>query len=283
MTEKILAFVDASIYAKSVCEHAAWAAGRTGREIDLFHVLGRREAPERQDLSGTIALGARSALLAELSSLDEQRARLGQARGHAILDDAREIAVAAGAKAGAHLRRGDIMETLSAQEKNAALVMIGKRGEAADFAKGHLGSNLERVVRAVKKPVFIASRAFTEIKTALIAVDGGPSAKRAVEYVISSPLFKGLSITAAAVGEASSPAAKGLDDAAAKLERAGMLAEKTLLQGQVENTLSPLVNEGGYNMLVMGSHGHSRIRSLMIGSTTTEMIRSCKTPVMLIC
>lgn len=61
-----------------------------------------------------------------------------------------------------------------------------------------------------------------------------------------------------------------------------MLAEKTLLQGQVENTLSPLVNEGGYNMLVMGSHGHSRIRSLMIGSTTTEMIRSCKTPVMLI-
>jgi len=31
----------------------------------------------------------------------------------------------------------------------------------------------------------------------------------------------------------------------------------------------------------MGAYGHSRIRSLIIGSTTTEMIRSCKVPVAL--
>ena len=34
-------------------------------------------------------------------------------------------------------------------------------------------------------------------------------------------------------------------------------------------------------MLVMGAYGRSRIRSLIIGSTTTEMIRSCKVPVVL--
>lgn len=32
-------------------------------------------------------------------------------------------------------------------------------------------------------------------------------------------------------------------------------------------------------MLVMGAHGHSRIRSLIIGSATTAMIRACKVPV----
>jgi nucleotide-binding universal stress UspA family protein len=35
-------------------------------------------------------------------------------------------------------------------------------------------------------------------------------------------------------------------------------------------------------MVVMGAYGHSRIRSLIIGSTTTEMVRSCKVPVVLV-
>ncbi len=91
MTGKIMALVDASIYARSVCEHALWAASRTGLAVELLHILGRREASERQDLSGTIALGARSALLEELAALDAQRARLAQARGRDRPDDARAI------------------------------------------------------------------------------------------------------------------------------------------------------------------------------------------------
>jgi nucleotide-binding universal stress UspA family protein len=35
-------------------------------------------------------------------------------------------------------------------------------------------------------------------------------------------------------------------------------------------------------MLVMGAYGHSRVRTLIIGSTTSEMIRTCKVPVVLI-
>jgi nucleotide-binding universal stress UspA family protein len=31
----------------------------------------------------------------------------------------------------------------------------------------------------------------------------------------------------------------------------------------------------------MGAYGHSRIRNLFVGSTTTEMIRSCKVPILL--
>jgi len=35
------------------------------------------------------------------------------------------------------------------------------------------------------------------------------------------------------------------------------------------------------DLLLMGAYGHSRIRNLIIGSTTTSMIRSCKIPVLL--
>jgi nucleotide-binding universal stress UspA family protein len=52
--------------------------------------------------------------------------------------------------------------------------------------------------------------------------------------------------------------------------------------GQPETALGKLVVDEGYQLLVMGAYGHSRIRSLIIGSTTTEMVRSCKVPVMLV-
>lgn len=55
-----------------------------------------------------------------------------------------------------------------------------------------------------------------------------------------------------------------------------------IVAGASETALGDLVDEQGFDMLVMGAYGHSRIRSLIIGSTTTEMIRSCKVPVMLI-
>jgi nucleotide-binding universal stress UspA family protein len=41
------------------------------------------------------------------------------------------------------------------------------------------------------------------------------------------------------------------------------------------------VETDAYELMIMGAFGHSRIRHLIIGSTTTEMIRSCKIPVLL--
>lgn len=282
MTDKIVALVDASIYARSVCDHAAWAASRTGLEVELLHVLGRREAPDRRDLSGAIALGSRSALLEELTELDARRARLAQAQGRAILDDARAILQAAGATAVASLRRGDLVETVAEREADAAFLLIGKRGEAADFAKGHLGSNIERILRAATKPVLVASRAFRPIGRLLLAYDGGPSATRMVDHVSRSPLYADLAITVATVGSAPDQASARLGDARAMLASAGIEAETRLLAGEPETALGQLVEAEGFDLVAMGAYGHSRIRSLIIGSTTTEMIRACKVPIVLV-
>ncbi|MDZ4135488.1 MAG: universal stress protein, partial [Paracoccaceae bacterium] len=84
MTQKIIAFVDGSIYSASVCDHAAWISQRTGAPVELLHVLGRREGAEKTDLSGSIRLGARTALLEELAALDEARSKLVAHRGRAI-------------------------------------------------------------------------------------------------------------------------------------------------------------------------------------------------------
>lgn len=283
MTDKIIALVDGSIYSASVCDHAAWIAARTGAAVELTHVLGRRETADTQDHSGAIKLGARTALLEELAALDAQRARLVGQRGRAILDDARALLEKDGVTdITTRLRHGDIVEALAEIEGGAAMILIGKRGEAADFARGHLGSNLERIVRASHRPVFVASRAFRPIQKVLLAFDGGQSAMKAVDHIAHSPLYAGLSVHVVTVGTAPPEVKQALEVAKARLTAAGIAAESSILPGQPETALGRLVDEAAFDLLVMGAYGHSRIRSLIIGSTTTEMIRSCKVPVILI-
>ncbi len=282
MTDKIIALVDGSIYSESVCHHAAWIAQRTQAPVELIHVLGRREAPEKTDLSGAIRLGARTRLMDELAVLDAQRAKLVSHRGRAILEDARAILDQNGVtEITTRLRHGDIVEAIGEIEGEARVIVIGKRGEAADFAKGHLGSNLEQIVRAAHRPIFVASRAFKPIGNVLVAYDGGASAKKAVDHIARSPLFAGLAITVVTVGSETPEIKKGLADAKALLQAAGIDAQTRIVAGQPETELGKLVEEEGFGMVVMGAYGHSRIRSLVIGSTTTEMVRSCRVPVIL--
>lgn len=282
MTKKLIALVDGSTYSRSVCDHAAWIAKHANLSVEVMHVLGRREGGGGSDLSGSISLGARSALLDQLAQLDEQRAKLAVQRGRAILEDAKAILEEDGVKASEQLRHGDLVEALSEKEGEAEMIVVGKRGEAADFARGHLGSNLERVMRASRKPLFVASRAFQQIEKVLVAYDGSASAMRAVDYIARSPLYAGRQMKVVTAGTESPAVAKGLADAKAMLAAAGLEVGTEILSGPPEEALGRLVDEAGFHHLVMGASGHSRLRNLFVGSTSLEMIRTCKVPVLLV-
>lgn len=280
---KLVALIDGSIYSQSVCDHAAWAAGRSAAAVEVLHVLGRRDLSSTPaDLSGNLDLDARDTLLAELATLDEQKAKLSQRRGRLMLDQAKARLQQAGVTAvSTRLRHGDLVETVQEVESDADLVVLGKRGEAADFAKLHLGSNLERVARSSRKPVLVAARAFRPIERFLIAFDGGTSALKAVDHIARSPIFAGLDCRLLMVGQATEENQRRLDGAAALLRGAGYVVQAEIAAGQADLTIAARVEAEQVNLLAMGAYGHSRIRNLIIGSTTTEMIRSCKIPVML--
>lgn len=282
MNDKIIALVDGSVYAASVCEHAGWLAARSGMPVELLHVLGRRSPAPSQDLSGTIRLGARSALLDELASLDEQRARLANAQGRALLEDARNLTLGAGAaRVETRLEQGDLIAHATGKAASPALIVIGKRGEAADFAADHPGSNLERVVRAAKVPVLVAARAFRPIASVMLAFDGGASAMKAVDHVASSPVFDGLRIEVAMAAPANREAQVQLEEAILRLRAAGRDARAELLDGSADSALIARIEQQDHDLLVMGAYGHSRIRRLIIGSVTTRMLIDSRRSVLL--
>jgi nucleotide-binding universal stress UspA family protein len=277
---RILACTDGSIYAGSVYDHAAWAAQRLGgASVQVLHVLDRTATEIPADRSGAIGFDASEELLRELVELDAARGRVALRRARALLAEAETRLRAAGvAEVVLTQRPGSLVETVAEFEAGADLVVIGKRGEAADFAVGHLGANLERVVRASARPVLMASRAFRPIGRFLIAYDGGPAALKAVDFAAHQAPVKGLDCHLVTVGPQGGNVS--LDQPAGILRRGGLEVTTEVLHGEPEQAIAAYASAAGIDLLVMGAYGHSRVRTLLIGSTTTALLRACRIPVL---
>ena len=279
---KILACTDGSVYAESIVDHAAWASRQLGgADVRVLHVLDRAEQPVPADRSGTLGLDSSEELLRELTELDAARNRLELKRSRAMLAAAEERLRAAGVESVTLTQRhGALVDTVVEFEREADLLVIGKRGEAANFAVGHLGANLERVLRASPQPVLVASRAFKPIRRYAIAYDGGPAALRMVDFAARSAAVDGLEghlVTVAPPGGAGSTL---LDAPGSILERAGRSVVRTVLHGDVEQAIAAHVAAAGIDLLVMGAYGHGRLRTMVLGSTTSALLRACRIPVL---
>jgi nucleotide-binding universal stress UspA family protein len=279
----ILACTDGSIYASSIYGNAAWAAGRLGAGVEVLHVSDHRHDRARGvDFSGAIGVDASAHLTEELTLLEEAAGRVARLKGKAILEEARRQLAAAGvSEVTTTQRHGTLVETLQEIEPRCDLVVIGKRGDHADFARGHLGANLERVIRTATRPVFVTARAFTPIERFLVAYDGGPSATRAIEFLLSSPLLKGVACHILRAGHVDDKARWYLEEAVAKLRSAGYEVASHAIPGDPEAVISQAVEQEAAQLLVMGAYGHSPIRALILGSTTTTMVRACQVPVLM--
>ena len=281
---KVLACIDGSVYTQSVRDHAIWAASRMSAPLEFLHTLDRH--PERaamRDLSGNIGLGSQDNLLAELAALDEKHSKLSQQRGREMLEHVTAYARSQGiSSVEQRLRHGALVDTLTELESDVRLFVMGKRGEHADFAKMHLGSEVERAVRAVHRPILIASRQFKPIERFLVAFDGSATTRKGVEMIAGSPLFKDLHCHVLMVANETADARNQLQWANDVLAKAGIAVESSVRSGTPESVIAEYVSADAIGMIVMGAYGHSRIRQLIIGSTTTAVLRTCLIPVLLL-
>lgn len=279
----VLAAIDPSQYSNSVTGLAAWAAARMGAPLELLHAIERSPTPPGADLSGNLSLGSQEQLLADMAALDAQRGKLSQQHGRLLLEQA-----AAHAKqthdidAEQHQRHGSLVDALLEAEPDVRLFVLGKRGEHADFDSGHLGSQLERVVRAVNRPVLVAARAFRPITRFMIAFDGSATTRKCVEMVAASPLLRGLDCHVLMVGQPSPDHDAHLDWSRTQLASAGFDPQLHLIAGTPDTVIAQQVTALDIDLLVMGAYGHSKIRRMIVGSTTTQVLRSCQIPVLLL-
>jgi len=283
MTDKVMAAIDGSQFSEGVCDYAAWASLALEAPLTFLHVVDNHPQTADADLSGNIGLGSREHLLEELSALDEQRAKIAQEQGRLMLQAARERAVENDvAEPTTRQRNGTLVETLEELADETRMLVMGKRGETAHQDRDHLGSSLERVVRGLHRPILMVPEAFKRPEKVMIAFDGSKTTRKGVEMLARSPLFQGIPVHVVIVGAETGDHRSQLDWALATLREAGHEAEGAIRAGEVEATLHAYQEEHDIDLLVMGAYGHSRIRHLLVGSTTSEMLRKTHIPVLLL-
>ncbi len=284
--QRILLCTDGSVFSQSSYHYAAWLAPRLDAEITLLYVTDVRsqKVASTGNLSGSIGIDASKELLNKLVELEHEKAKINHQRAKLILEDAKQFFQAANIQNVNLIHEtGFLVDIFHQFEATADLIILGKRGEAAEFASGHLGANTERIVRASHKPCFVTSRQFKPIEKLLFAFDGSKSGHKMLDFLVQSPVFEGLELHLLTIAKkAGDPAAIArLNEAEQKAKSAGFNPVRQLLEGNSETAIANYITQHDISLLLMGAYGHSRIRHLVIGSTTAQTLRSSNIPVLL--
>jgi nucleotide-binding universal stress UspA family protein len=278
---KIIVCTDGSRYAPSIYAHAAWAAGKLQLRVELLHVHDQpTNGRGRGDFSGAIGFDASDELLDEMVELDAAKAKVARRQADALLQDASNVLITAGIPDVVSTQRhGELVDAIHELHDRTALLAVGKRGADADMAKGHLGGNLERVLRASERPVLVASRAFRPIGTAVIAFDGRPGSLRAIHYA-EMPILRDVNCLLVTVGEAAQQPV--LEEAKVRLEQAGLRVRLISVDGDPREAVPMAVTENHADLLAMGAYGHGRLHSMFLGSVNTSLLQTCRVPALVL-
>lgn len=249
-------------------------------DVEVVYVTDLRqfEVPFVADLSGSLGIQPFQAVMGQLQELEDKKARvtLGEAAKR-IEEEGSPRSIVKTHKT------GFLVDSLRELEESADMILLGKRGENANFATEHLGSTMERVARAATIPCFVASREFKEIERILIAFDDAESSRKAIEFLKRTPLFKQAKIHLVTVSpkEQEEERLRALKEAESELRSADYALTCQMLHGDTAPAVIDYAKSNSIDFIVMGAYGHTRIRRLIIGSFTTEMLAGCQLPCLL--
>jgi len=282
----ILLCSDGSAFSEGIYRYGAWFARRFQSTAKVLFVTDiRQKVVSTGNLSGSLGLGASEQLMNELVNLEYEKAKLSKKRARLILQNADQILKEEGVSDVELLNpTGFLVDCFRDFEADADMVVLGKRGEAAEFASDHLGANIERIVRSSSKPCLVTPQTFVPVERILIAYDGSPTAKRIINFLTDNAEgFKDSDLHVITVAKSASD--EGPSQALAKvqerLQQNGFATTTSLASGEPEKAIAQYIKQHQINLLLMGAYGHSRIRRLIIGGTTIQMLRSSSIAVLL--
>jgi len=215
------------------------------------------------------------------------------------LHKAQELAKAKGALIKTVCEEGEAYERIIdlAEAENCELIVMGRRG-LSRLERALMGSVTARVIGHSSIDVLVVPLA-AEIgwKMILLATDGSRYSKVASERAIDFAFqYSGqlgvvsvVDVPAEFYGEAPDVVedlinkAKGyVDDVKRQAEASGIKTEAFVMEGDAYKAILDLAKEQNANTIIMGSHGKTGLRRLLMGSVTEKVIGYSSCPVLVV-
>lgn len=279
----VLAGIDGSAISEAVADYAAWVSRCVNAPVKLLHNIEHTDAPS-VNLSGKLGLDEREELLAEITEIEARRSKIYREQGKLMLEAATARMLAAGVIEPECLQRhGSLIDTLIEMEEEIRVLVLGIRGAAHEHQESTIGAQLEPVIRALHRPVLVVNRPFEQPpKRLMIAYDGSDAARKGLDMVTMSPLYKELECHLVQVGYNRASDRAILADGLATLTNAGLNVIGENLTGDTETALLEYQRSHAIDLIVMGAFGHSRLRELLFGSMTLKMLSHAGIPLLLL-
>jgi nucleotide-binding universal stress UspA family protein len=283
MMKKIMTCVDGSAITAAVTDAAIWASKKLDKSVCFLHTLEKEQQHGADDYSGAIGLGARSALLEEMTKLDEQRGKVALQLGKELLTTAVKKAESAGVKGVEMIQRhGDVVESINDLLDKIRLIVIGRSGQGHDGNFNALGSHIEMLLRKATDPVLIVPAEFKQPASFMVAYDGRETADKALQKVIDGGLLYGLHCHLVSVKNNETDLTDKLDAAKQRLEKKGFTVTASFIEGDIHQSLMEYKTTNNVDLVVMGAFGHSKLRQFFVGSNTIKMLERCDVPLIVL-
>lgn len=281
---RIIACVDQSHYSLAVAQCATWVAKKVSAPLEILNVIDRHfDQGSSADRSGAIGFDAQEKLLDQFLSSESDQTRKAREQARLFTQSLRDYAVNEGLlQVDTRLRHGSLLECLTERLEETRLVVMGRRGHSSQVSSRDIGRTFEATVRGLGRPVLGVHEQFNIPQRFLFAFDASQVARRGVDTVLGSQLFKGLSGTLLMCGEPTKDGQKLLESAAQQLSAAGIPTQFQQVLGDPVTQLIRGLEQVNADLLVMGAYTHSPFRNLLFGSKTADMLRATKVPALLL-
>ena len=278
MVKNILIPTDGSDFGKTAIAYGIFIARKLDAQLTGLHVVDIRlmQGPVFTDISGSIGLPPYQELLPAIESgLD--------AKAEEILKEFRDQCEAAGLHPETKKVVGVIDETIIEEGRTCCdWVLLAQRGEHFHLDGGAiLGSTAQSVVRLSGKPVLVTPGHFREIATMALAYDGSTPADHALKLAAELSQQAAWPLSVVIITDDQTVAAKRSQKAKGVLAPYPIASSVIIRTGKEDKELLRFIREGSADLLVMGAYGHNRLRELLLGSTTSSIIRKSTIPVLL--
>lgn len=282
MFEKVLFATDLSSYSSTSLECVSDMPGV--REVILLHVVDATYPSKRGWVYNDV--------------IHESEKELESQKRHLL-----ESGITARVRVEA-IAAGDVAETIVriAKEEDASLIIVGARGKGL-VRRVLLGSVSKGVLQGTRGDVLI-------IRNQVVELPKGPKFEKLCPGIFAKVLFPtDFSDHASAVvpllesveglgkvillhvvtrGETREEIDRTMDTARKRLEaiaedlnRAGKAAEVAVRLGSPSDEILHLAEEEDVSLIVMGRHGHGRVREVVLGSTAYMVAKRATRPVLI--
>lgn len=158
-----------------------------------------------------------------------------------------------------------------AERSDADLIVIGRHRDAGPFDLPYLGSTSEWLLQNPPAPLAVIGES-DRMERVLVAFDGSPDSRRALESFASLPAAGEASVVLVMVDDGRTDTG-ALDGAASSLEGRVGAVETTVLSGRPTGALLEAIGETGADLAVLGTKGLTGWKRIRVGSTSGALVR----------